>query len=77
MPSYTNRLNLRKTNMNTDGDDFFRFDVDLDDNWDKIDEFAKQEELSGVYFTKIRDMTALIPGRIEQEYEVSYYEVNG
>ena len=34
-------LNLFKTDMATDGDDYFDFDRDLNDNWDKIDEYAQ------------------------------------
>ena len=41
MPNYTETINLRKTNMTTDGDDFFMFDKDLDENWDKIDASIK------------------------------------
>lgn len=37
MGTSTAYLNLFKTNMLTDGDDFFDFKRDLDDNWDKID----------------------------------------
>lgn len=33
----TNILKLFKTDMTTDGDDFFDFDRDLNQNWDKID----------------------------------------
>lgn len=38
MPTYTTNLNLKKTDMATDGDDYFKFDEDLDANSDKIDE---------------------------------------
>ena len=42
MPNYTETINLKKTNMATDGDDFFMFDKDLDENWEKIDKsFSK------------------------------------
>ena len=41
MPNYTETINLKKTNMATDGDDFFMFDKDLDENWDKIDDSIK------------------------------------
>lgn len=37
MGTSTAYLNLYKTNMLADGDDFFDFKRDLDDNWDKID----------------------------------------
>lgn len=37
MAEYTETLGLKKTNMETDGDDFFLFDDDLNENWDKID----------------------------------------
>lgn len=37
MPTYTKTIGLKKTNMETDGDDLFLFDKDLDENWDKID----------------------------------------
>ena len=37
MPTYTKTLRLKKTNMNTDGDDLFDFGDDLDNNWDKLD----------------------------------------
>ena len=38
MGTYTENLNLYKTNMETDSNDTFSFKRDLDDNWDKIDE---------------------------------------
>lgn len=37
MPTYTETLGLKKTNMATDGDELFDFTSDLDNNWDKID----------------------------------------
>lgn len=77
MSILTDFLKLFKTDMATDGNDYFDFDRDLNQNWDKIDEFAQEQVLSGVYFTKIRDMTAYIPGTIEREYDVDYYEVDG
>ena len=77
MSILTDFLKLFKTDMATDGNDYFDFDRDLNQNWDKIDEFAQEQVLSGVYFTKIRDMTAYIPGTTQQEYEVDYYEVDG
>lgn len=33
----TTKLGLRKSTFPADDNDFFNFDVDLDDNWDKID----------------------------------------
>ncbi len=38
MPKFTETLELKKTNMETDGDDLFDFGEDLDRNWEKIDE---------------------------------------
>ena len=73
----TNELKLNKTNMETDGEEYFDFDEDLNKNWDKIDEFAKEQRLSGVYFKKIRDITIQIPGTITEEHELEYFEVNG
>lgn len=35
--NYTDELDLNKTNMETDGNDVFDFDRDLNQNWDKID----------------------------------------
>ena len=32
---------------------------------------------SGIFYKKIKDMTAYIPGIVNREYEVDYYEVNG
>lgn len=34
----SSNLDLYKTDMETDGDDLFDFDRDLNENWDKIDE---------------------------------------
>ena len=45
MGNYTQNLNLYKTDMQSDGNDTFSFDRDLNENWDKID--AKVGELSG------------------------------
>ena len=45
MPNYTETINLKKTNMNTVGDDLFDFDEDLDQNWDKIDKRFKCENI--------------------------------
>jgi len=42
MAEYTETLGLKKTNMETDGDDLFLFDEDLDENWDKIDIAIKE-----------------------------------
>lgn len=77
MGIFTDILKLFKTNMATDGDDFFDFDRDLNQNWDKIDDFAKEQVLSGVYYEKIKDMTIHIPGIVTRDVEVDYYEVNG
>lgn len=38
MGGYTENLELFLTDMNTDGNDFFDFGRDLNDNWEKIDE---------------------------------------
>lgn len=38
MGTYTENLNLYKTNMTTDGNETFSFTRDLNENWDKIDE---------------------------------------
>ena len=73
----TDVLKLFKTNMETDGNDLFDFDRDLNQNWDKIDEFAKDQVLSGVYYEKIKNMTIYIPGTVTRDVEVDYYEVNG
>lgn len=73
----TDELQLNKTNMETDGEQYFDFDVDLNQNWDKIDEFAKDQRLSGVYFKKLKDVTIYIPGTITEEHEVDFYEVGG
>lgn len=37
MPNYTDTLNLKLTDMETDGDELFLFDEDLNDNFEKID----------------------------------------
>ncbi len=73
----TDVLKLFKTNMETDGNDLFDFDRDLNENWDKIDEFAKDQVLSGVYYEKIKNMTIYIPGTVTRDVEVDYYEVDG
>jgi len=73
----TDVLKLFKTNMETDGNDLFDFDRDLNQNWDKIDEFAKDQVLSGVYYEKIKNMTIYIPGTVTRDVEVDYYEVDG
>lgn len=73
----TDVLKLFKTNMETDGNDLFDFDRDLNQNWDKIDEFAKEQVLSGVYYEKIKNMTIYIPGTVTRDVEVDYYEVDG
>jgi len=76
MPSQTNRLNLYKTDMQTDGDDLFDFDRDLNQNWDKVDDFADYEAINGVYFDKMKDITIEIPSDepVIEEIEVDYYE---
>ena len=38
MPQSTANLGLYLTDMQTDGDDYFEFGRDLNENWDKIDE---------------------------------------
>ena len=74
MGIFTDILKLFKTNMATDGDDFFDFDRDLNQNWDKIDEFAQEEELTGVYFDKLRDINVPVPGSGTQSIDIDYYE---
>lgn len=63
--------------METDGEQYFDFDRDLNENWDKIDEFAKEQRLSGVYYDKIKDITIEIPSQepVTEEVEVDYYEI--
>lgn len=77
MPSETSRLNLYKTDMETDGDDLFDFDRDLNQNWDKVDEFADYEAINGVYFDKMKDITIEIPSdeKVVEEIDVDYYEI--
>ena len=77
MSIFTNFLKLFKTDMATDGDDYFDFDRDLNQNWDKIDEFANYEALNGVYFEKMKDVSIEIPSdeTVTEEIEVDYYEV--
>lgn len=41
MASYTPNLNLLKKSPVTDGNDTFNVDTMLNDNWDKIDKYAK------------------------------------
>lgn len=56
MGNYTENLNLYKTNMDTDGNDTFSFDRDLNENWDKID--AKVGELdAGSASTNLDNLT--------------------
>lgn len=40
MGNYTENLDLFVTDMDTDGNDYFNFDRDLNDNFEKIDAFA-------------------------------------
>lgn len=77
MPSETSRLNLYKTDMETDGDDLFDFNRDLNQNWDKVDEFADYEAINGVYFDKMKDITIEIPSdeKVVEEIDVDYYEI--
>ena len=47
MSKQTENLQLYKTDMETDGNDFFNFDTDLNQNWDKIDSvIGKLSELT-------------------------------
>lgn len=47
MPNQTENLQLYKTDMETDGNDLFNFDTDLNQNWDKIDSvIGKLSELT-------------------------------
>lgn len=41
MPDYTENLNLKVTDMLTDGEEVFDFETDLNQNWKKIDNFSK------------------------------------
>lgn len=77
MSIFTNFLKLFKTDMETDGNDYFDFDRDLNQNWDKIDDFASEQVLTGVYYEKIKNQTIYIPGTVTEEHEVDFYEVNG
>lgn len=42
MPNYTDTLNLKLTNMETDGEELYDFDSDLNDNFEIIDEAIGQ-----------------------------------
>ena len=77
MSILTDFLKLFKTDMSTDGNDYFDFDRDLNQNWDKIDEFAQEQVVSGVYYEKIKNKVIYIPGEVTEEKEVDFYEVNG
>lgn len=47
MTQTTQNLGLVKTDMETDGNELFNFDTDLNQNWDKIDlQVAKKEDLN-------------------------------
>lgn len=77
MSILTDFLKLFKTDMATDGNDYFDFDRDLNQNWDKIDNFAKEQVLTGVYYNKIKNKIMYLPGEATVEHEVDFYEVNG
>ena len=54
MGNYTTNLSLYNTDMNTDGNDYFDFQRDLNDNNDKIDSaFGKLSDLNTTYKTNI------------------------
>ena len=46
MPGYTENLNLRTTDMESDGDDLFDFEVDLNGNFEKIDARFSDQDIS-------------------------------
>ena len=68
---YTDELNLYKTDMQTDGNHLFDFDRDLNQNWDKIDNFAK----SALGFEQLGTITITIPKRTTVYDEVDYIDV--
>lgn len=46
MPGYTENLNLRTTDMESDGDELFDFEVDLNGNFEKIDARFSDQDIS-------------------------------
>lgn len=74
MGIFTNILRLFKTDMTTDGNDVFDFERDLNQNWDKIDEFANEQVLSGVYYDKLRNITVPLPQPGVVSVDIDYYE---
>ena len=61
MSEQTDELKLFKYDGVDDADNTFNIDTGLNDNWEKIDEFAKKQRLSGLYYKAIEEVTIDIP----------------
>ena len=55
MSILTDVLKLFKYNTTTDGEQTFNMDTGLNENWDKIDNFAKNVQLSGVFYEELEE----------------------
>lgn len=77
MSNSTEELKLFLTDMETDGEELFDFDRDLNENFIKIDEAAKYESLHGVYFEKMKDITIEIPTDEPalEDVDIEYIEI--
>lgn len=82
MTVYTNKLILRKTDTTptgdeslfVDGDDYFDFNADLNENWDKIDDFADEitnlSNLSSDGTDYLNNSKALLTGSVSDNAEI-------
>ena len=72
MGSYTSNLNLLKKDPTTDGNDTFNIKTMLNDNWDKIDDYAAKRKKTVVYIEESQNWT--VPTGV---YEVNVFLIGG
>ena len=60
MSKQTETLNLFEYDTEKDKKQTFNIDKALNDNFDKIDKFAENELVSGVYFEEYDDETVIV-----------------
>lgn len=61
MSEQTETLKLFKYDGVDDADNTFNLDTGLNENWEKIDDFAKKQKLAGVYYKELEEVTVDAP----------------
>lgn len=76
MSVLTDILKLFKYDTEADKKQTFNIDKALNDNFDKIDDFAKNELASGVYYEEIEETTVNVPNGATLPIGTTYIEID-